>query len=363
MLKFDNLKQIHLEITNRCQAACPMCNRNVHGGLSNPLIKNTDWSIYDFKKILPVDLLKKLHGIYFCGNFGDPIINSELADMCEYAKSVSDDLELVIHTNGSARSAAWWNALPTKLPKNHRVVFALDGLSDTHSIYRIGTRFETIIKNATAFINSGGIAEWVFIKFKHNEHQLEEAKHLAQSLGFDRFTVKNSTRFIGEPKYPVFNSSGNTVYFLEPPSDNQVKFISYDVINNYREIVDNAEILCYAAQHNEIYIDAHKHVYPCCYIGSVPYTYTEKDPVESVRNHIQQQHLQYIDHFGGYLEIDATVNSIEQIMEAASWKTAWNKFWKSEKLIMCARVCGEIPQITGSQKQIIEISEIKRQGQ
>ena len=42
MFSFSDLENIHLEITNRCQASCPMCSRNYHGGLENPLIKNKD---------------------------------------------------------------------------------------------------------------------------------------------------------------------------------------------------------------------------------------------------------------------------------------------------------------------------------
>jgi MoaA/NifB/PqqE/SkfB family radical SAM enzyme len=55
MFALADLKSLHVEITNRCQAACPMCSRNYHGGLDNVLIKNADWSLDDFKNIvLPV---------------------------------------------------------------------------------------------------------------------------------------------------------------------------------------------------------------------------------------------------------------------------------------------------------------------
>ena len=82
MFRFSELKNIHLEITNRCQASCPMCSRNIHGGLENPLIKNQDWTTNDFKNILSKEVLHQLQGFYFCGNFGDPIINNDLIEMC-----------------------------------------------------------------------------------------------------------------------------------------------------------------------------------------------------------------------------------------------------------------------------------------
>ena len=37
MFKFDQLEIVQVEITNRCQASCPMCPRNIHGGIENPL--------------------------------------------------------------------------------------------------------------------------------------------------------------------------------------------------------------------------------------------------------------------------------------------------------------------------------------
>ena len=38
MYKYQDIKQIHLEITQKCQAACPMCDRNMNGKGINPHI-------------------------------------------------------------------------------------------------------------------------------------------------------------------------------------------------------------------------------------------------------------------------------------------------------------------------------------
>jgi MoaA/NifB/PqqE/SkfB family radical SAM enzyme len=75
MFKFEEIKQVHLEITNNCQASCPMCNRNIDSGLPNPLIKVNDWTLDDFKKIMNPNLLKQITSYYYCGTFGDPKLN------------------------------------------------------------------------------------------------------------------------------------------------------------------------------------------------------------------------------------------------------------------------------------------------
>ena len=66
MFKFDNLKSIHIELTSNCQARCPMCARNNHGGLPNPLLKIQQWTIEDFKSIITQEILDTVDKIYFC---------------------------------------------------------------------------------------------------------------------------------------------------------------------------------------------------------------------------------------------------------------------------------------------------------
>jgi hypothetical protein len=52
MFNFNQLKQLHLEISNNCQASCPMCTRNIHGGIENPNLKLKDWSLEEYKTII-----------------------------------------------------------------------------------------------------------------------------------------------------------------------------------------------------------------------------------------------------------------------------------------------------------------------
>ena len=74
MYRYEDIRTVHLEITQRCQAACPMCDRNENGGVDNRHITNAELSFDDCKAIFPVDFIKQLDTMYMCGNLGDPIV-------------------------------------------------------------------------------------------------------------------------------------------------------------------------------------------------------------------------------------------------------------------------------------------------
>ena len=353
MFKFSELENIHLEITNRCQASCPMCSRNYHGGLDNPLIKNKDWTLDDFKQILNTKVLEQLKGFYFCGNFGDPIINDELIDMVSYSAGVNPQLNIRIHTNGSARSTQWWIDLATALPKTHNVIFAIDGLEDTHSLYRVGTNYNKILQNAKAFIDAGGTAEWCFIKFKHNEHQVNEARKKAEELGFSLFVEKNSSRFIGEPRFAVYDKNGATTHYLEPPSSSELPYITEQMIANYKDVLRDAEIDCYVKHTKEIYIDAYKKVFPCCFLASTPYNYAKTNDVTApVRNDMNLQYIDLIENLGNNYAVEV---DIEDIINSDQWQSVWDDYWGKNKLITCARTCGKVKELPKPKDQFINV--------
>lgn len=338
MFKFEEIKQVHLEITNNCQASCPMCNRNIDGGLPNPLIKINDWSLDDFKKIMNPKLLKQINGYYYCGTFGDPILNNNLIDMCRYTTETAPNVNVTIHTNGGARNESWWRELADAMPKNHRIVFALDGLADTHHLYRVGTKFETVINHARAFIEAGGTAEWVFIKFKHNQHQVEQAKKMSEKLGFKYFTLKNSSRFIIEPQQKVVDKNGVQTHVIEPATDSPLTFIDKKAISKYKEIINSSTIECKAQHDREVYIDAYKDFYPCCWLANTPYTYIQDNEATQIRHEIRRQHDEMISRLG---EINLLNRSLEDIIDSPTFQTMWNDYWHKEKLIVCARSCGK----------------------
>ena len=193
MLLYEEIKQVHVEPSQKCQASCPMCDRNKNGGEVNQYLTNADLSLEDVKKIFPKPFVKQLHNMYFCGNHGDPIFCPELYEICKWLKEVNPSISLSITTNGGARGVAWW----TKIAKVvNQVIFSVDGLEDTNHLYRQGVAWKNVEANMEAFCDAGGKAIWTFLVFRHNEHQVEEARGWAKMIGVQEFIVKKSGRYI-----------------------------------------------------------------------------------------------------------------------------------------------------------------------
>jgi hypothetical protein len=319
-----------------------MCSRNVNGGLENPLIRVTNWTLDEFKTIMSPTVLKQIKRYYFCGNFGDPMMNNDLIEMIEYSVSINRELNIRVHTNGGARNTEWWTRLAVALPKNHLVTFALDGLSDTHSLYRVGTTYENVIRNCKTFIDAGGNAEWVYIKFKHNEHQTESARQIALDMGFKEFTVKNSSRFMIEPKVNVVDKHGNYTHSIEPATDTPMKFIDLKTIEAFSDIVKDSVIDCKVKNDKEVYIDAHRNLYPCCHTASIPYMRERingfhSDKIKEITDTMMSQHLDMVNTIG---EVNTLLRTVEDIIDSTAYQNMWDEYWTTKKLLICARTCG-----------------------
>jgi sulfatase maturation enzyme AslB (radical SAM superfamily) len=197
-----------------------MCGRNRLGGPDNELLSLHELSLAEIASILPPISLSRMQFIHFCGNFGDPAVAKDLFPSLRYVRSCNQSMGIGLSTNGSVRPPAWWSKVGSILNRNNDVCrLAIDGLSDTNSLYRRGTQFKKIMENAAAFIKAGGNASWVFLVFRHNEHQIEEAQTLAESMGFKSFQLKRTSRFPKNGKLEVLNrDSSSAGYELLPPS-------------------------------------------------------------------------------------------------------------------------------------------------
>ena len=360
MFPFTELRQVQIEITNRCQASCPMCDRNVNGGVINPNLKINDWTLENFKKIFDNTVLSQIKKIDFCGVFGEPTMNNDLIDMCRYVRDTSPDVHVSIYTNGSVRNIDWWIELSSALPSSHKVEFALDGLEDTHHLHRIGTNYRKILDNASAFINAGGKAHWMFLQFKHNQHQVNEARELANTMNFEKFTVKNSKRFSG--KFTVLDKNGKHSYCIEQPEETIVKLVRKKDLTNFQEWYDAEKVNCMVYNDREVYIDAHYTMMPCCMLASFLYSTYDKELYEKYDIYkesitvdagiIAQMGVnKLVNELGGLSQLDTVNLGISYILNTYIWQELWKHKWEQKTSPACIMLCSKASPFTSVEGQ------------
>jgi hypothetical protein len=248
----SDIKWLHVEASTKCNAWCPACERNKNGfGVNDHLIEE-DLSTARFLEV--VEQLPNLHGVQFCGNYGDPIIAHNIIDLISIAKQYADKIQ--IHTNGSLRSQIWWQELALVLKDiNHDVWFGIDGLSGVHEIYRQGTDYDKIVRNAAEFIKHGGYATWQYIPYKHNQHQIQDCIKTSQKMGFKKFKLVKSFRNITKAKH---YQTGNE--FELQPSQEILPLIKF---NNTKSVVNTSD--CMHLSQPGIYLGANGKLSYCCY--------------------------------------------------------------------------------------------------
>ena len=181
----------------------------------------------------------------------------------------------MISTNGSARNEEFWSSLAEYSPT---IEFCLDGLEDTHHLYRQDTSYHKILNNAKAFMSAGGLATWKMIIFDHNKHQIEEAKLESQKLGFKNFKLVDEGRNAG----PVFDKQGNRTHTLGTPAPllnykNAKHAMAWETTKiNYSFPAEKKSCApyCKIQRYKSVFISAEGLVYPCCFLGFSPATYS-----------------------------------------------------------------------------------------
>jgi len=271
----DQVKTIHIELTDNCQASCPQCPRNISGGPAVEFVGRNEIRLKDFQGWFPASWLTNLDRFYACGNYGDPLLARDCLEIFRYVRESSPTTFLGLHTNASLRDATWWKNLAKVMSSSARLTIGIDGLGGQHELYRKGTNFNRIMRNADAFINAGGIAVAACIVFKHNQDNLSEIESTLLSRGFKEVIFKTNNRFNDKEHIQVYDDEGNPTHILERTTlpdyrgTNDPKWtdtVSSDE-NELERWLDSKIIDPSCRTRKEIYVDSAGHVWPCCYIG------------------------------------------------------------------------------------------------
>ena len=380
MYNYNEIEVVHLEMTEACNASCPMCARNLNGGEVNPHLNNRELSIADIERIFPVDFVQQLKRVYMCGNYGDPAVASDTLEAFAYFREHNPKINLSMHTNGSMKKPEWWAELAQVIGKKGYVIFGLDGLEDTNHLYRQGTVWKNIMRNVEAFIAAGGRARWDYIVFAHNEHQVDEAEQLSKDMGFEKFQYKKSARFFSNSKaqtkdaHQAQNRKGHTTLLQAPTNpkyrnavldqlkaaanpantqtitvDNVVSVANLDNLQGMQNfstdpakkkpvehIWDEAVIDCKVAKEKNIYVTAEGILQPCCWTAGQMYLWYFKPKGAQIWKFIDE---------AGIDTLDARKHSVKDIVHGDFFQKiipeSWDKPSCAEgKSAMCAKICG-----------------------
>jgi len=332
MYNVDQVQHVHLEISSRCNAACPLCPRNFYGYPYNDGYVEHDMTLEEAQRIFSKEFLCQINEIYINGNFGDAVMNPHTVSILSYFKETNPNLSIIVSTNAGARDREFWQALAHL---NVQVQFCIDGLEDTHSLYRQNTLYSTVIRNAQIFISAGGHAVWKMIEFDHNQHQWEQARELAKIMGFQEFRLVNH----GRDQAPAYNTQGQLTHVIGQPKTTDFKVL-FDSRKKDQVLLEDivpgrtpSPIKCQVQKKKSVYVSSTGDVYPCCFLGFNPSAYGHGNYHQAANGQVKP--------------LIKNNNALENSLDSCiSWFSAVENSWSTPtfqegRLIICNDVCGQ----------------------
>ena len=241
ILNLRRIKVLHLEPTDVCQAACPLCARETDPAFNKK--QQHHLTILHIQKHFSDRVIAGLDKVFMCGTYGDPAAAKYTMDIYRWVRQLNPVITLGMNTNGAIQNTFWWHELGRRFnqPRDY-VVFSIDGLEDTNANYRRGVDWHKLMSNVDAYISAGGSAHWDMLVYQHNQHQVEECEQLARNMGFSWFRAKVSRRVL---------SNSN----LQTPTGWQMP------------VTGKGPIQCHVLKEKSAYIDAQGRLSPCCWLG------------------------------------------------------------------------------------------------
>jgi MoaA/NifB/PqqE/SkfB family radical SAM enzyme len=331
----DKIKKIELEITSDCNAACPGCART----LNKDILQVTSFTLEDLKRIFPTTNHIANKEFKFCGVLGDPAIHPQFADMIEYL--LQHGGRTSISTNGAVGSVDMWRRVGSLANQYHKTFFiqwCIDGHKETNHIYRVNTKWNVLERNINAYCETVGEhttrAQWVFIVFDHNEHELDIAKQHAERLGF-KFATRTGMRnsyhqwisHIGKKnnkETKVITTTGKNEHKRKDEVYKLDKLIANNEVDN--SIINT--ISCKYVHEGEMFINAQQQMWPCCFLWDSAF----KDI-----DNMSEKLSDYPDSWNSL-----KTQSIEEVMQQPYYMNVLEESWNpkhNKHIERCIRTC------------------------
>jgi len=324
-LSKQDLKTIVVDFSSHCNAMCGNCSRNIDGVKVNPNMPLGHMDLDTWKRI--VDDSKGIEEIIFNGAYGDPLMNPNLVFALQYARKLK--CKIMIHTNGGIGKPNMYRMLAQELryfPQG-AITFSIDGLEDTNHLYRRHVIWKSVMDNAKAFIDAGGLARWRMLVFDHNKHQIEQCEQLSKDMGFKVFDINGGYTFT------AMNSIvSEAVENFKATKKEEARTIKYDTehLDNVKRLegliekgFDKGCINCKWKRKQKIQISHTGEVFPCCYLLSDRYPKNPDSPYSKECNTIKWPNV--------------NTQTLDDILESDILSTPSENRFK-----ICEVTCGEV---------------------
>lgn len=328
-----NTIKLQVDMTSYCNAKCGGCARNISGGPTLPGLKLTHFDVDVWTQLS--SSIQQIQKLTLNGNWGDPAMHPKLHEMMQTWIKYNPRSHVAIHTNGGSHKPEWWAELARILQqtKSHRIFFAVDGLDDTHSIYRRNVDYTRLIENIQAFTDAGGHAVWCMTLFDHNIHQIEQAKQIADSIGVDMFQTRHSHTpdelYIVDKdenvQYTIYNQQAREV---ETDPGEWLPNARDKTIRKYRDPDITGTTKCPWYNAKDIQIDPWGRVWPCCNMSVYGVGHPEF-PAEDFDTSVLPENFNSLHH-----------HDIYNILQHDWFTTTLSKDVQTAKHAVCRRVCG-----------------------
>jgi len=254
-----------------CQLKCVLC----------PQWKDTFNFSKEFLKLSQfielIELFKSTVEHINLYNWGEPLLNPDLPDMIKYSNKYN--IDLTIHSNMNYLTPKLAEELITSGPFNLSV--SIDAASEkSYKLYQVGGSFDKAITNLKILLKikkqlktASPNIKWQFLVFRHNEHEIDKAKRLAEEIGVVIKIAYAESKDKLEPDNPKYNME-----------------------NFHEKFVKEHGRLCDELWRGPV-IHSNGEILPCCMIKDIKYSLGnvfEKDFNKIWNSEKYQKYRQYV---------------------------------------------------------------------
>jgi MoaA/NifB/PqqE/SkfB family radical SAM enzyme len=278
-------------------------------------------------------------------------MNPQVLQIADWFKQRNPSAKIGIHTNGGVGKMQTYRDLAKVVDF---IAFGIDGLDDTNHIYRRRVKWNQVMSRAETFISAGGKANWDYIVFEHNQHQIEKARTVAATMGFSEFNIKKTSRFLNRkhevmPYQPVLDKRGKEEYRIYPPSD--VKYLNKEIEVPDQDTLSRTKISCNAQRIEEIYVAADGMVFPCGWLHDRLFG----PEVESTDDHVSMKKM--LSKIGGSLKANCRYVDLQDIVDGDWFRLISGSWGGRHRLERCAVMCGACINPIGAQNEQINYKD------